>query len=633
MSKTNGINISNGKVASNGTLDVGARIDDRRARNRSQRPVYLELQPDPVFAVLHEPQAGARQRTGAVLCAPFGWEEICAHRSFLRWAEAFANAGFPALRFDLPASGESAGSPRDPGRLGAWTSAVGAAASWLKSDAGCDRVVAAGVGLGGLLAYLAAADGEAIDDLVLWSVPAKGETLVRELRAMAMLAADQAEPPPGFEVPAPVSGDLEVWGYLLAGETAADLKRVDLTERELPGASGRRVLLMGRDNSAPDERLLAHIEQSGASVTSSPGPGYEPMLRQPKVAEVPYKAFEIVTSWLKSSHDSALSVPVKPARRIIGAGQMQIDVEGSRIRESPLELDIPGGTIRGVLVEPLGPRAELAPLSGVLLNSGAVRRVGMNRIWVETSRRWAAAGVPTLRLDLPGLGDSDGDERAYAHPDAFYRTEFVAHIVAAMDALESRGLPGAFVLSGLCAGAYWSFQTALVDERVHGALMLNLYRFSTASELDAGRLARRARQLHRSGMLWSTLRDTVADGTIAGMLGAMARNPQKLLKHESEPEISRALHTEMAQLSERGVARLLLMSLGEPIAQDIIDAGLDEHEPFPGVTMERIPVRDHGFRPVWAQQFVNDALDRGLDRAVEAARARSSRPPSAVSAA
>ncbi len=117
------------------------------------------------------------------------------------------------------------------------------------------------------------------------------------------------------------------------------------------------------------------------------------------------------------------------------------------------------------------------------------------------------------------------------------------------------------------------------------------------------------------------------------MLGAMARNPQKLLKHESEPEISRALHTEMAQLSERGVARLLLMSLGEPIAQDIIDAGLDEHEPFPGVTMERIPVRDHGFRPVWAQQFVNEALDRGLERAMEAARARSSRRPSAVSAA
>jgi hypothetical protein len=106
------------------------------------------------------------------------------------------------------------------------------------------------------------------------------------------------------------------------------------------------------------------------------------------------------------------------------------------------------------------------------------------------------------------------------------------------------------------------------------------------------------------------------------MLRAIARNPQKLLHREAEPEISSALNAEMAQLEERGVARTLLMSLGEPIAQDIIDAGLDETEPWPGVTFERIPIRDHGFRPVWAQLFVNDALDRGLERAISAAGER-----------
>ena len=617
MSSTNGKNGNQGVSAINGV----SASNGPAGATRPQQPVYLQLEPDPVFAVLHAP-SGAHRRVGVVLCAPFGWEEICAHRSFLRWAEAFADAGFPALRFDLPGSGESAGSPRDPQRLDTWTKAVDAAASWLKSAGDCDRVVAVGVGLGGMLAYLAVTEGAAVDDLVLWSVPAKGDAIVRELRAMARLAADQAERPAEFEGPAPVPGELEVWGFLLSGETATALKSVDLTEREIPGAPGRRVLLMGRDQSAPDPRLLAHLEQSGASVTSSPGPGYEPMVRQPKIAEVPYKTFGIVTSWLKASGDGEQSVPVKPTHHVLSADHMDIDVHDASIRESPFELDTPGGTVRGVLVEPLRAGGESAPLCGVLLNSGAVRRVGMNRIWVETSRRWAARGVPTLRLDLPGLGDSDGDERAYAHPDAFYRTEFVAFVVAALDALEARGLPGGFVLSGLCAGAYWSFQTALADERVHGTVMLNLYRFSTASELDAGRIGRRARQLHRSGVLWSTMRDAVADGTITRMLRAIARNPQKLLNREAEPEMSSALHAEMAQLGERGVARTLLMSLGEPIAQDIIDAGLDETEPWPGVTFERIPIRDHGFRPVWAQQFVNDALDRGLDRAISAAGER-----------
>jgi alpha/beta superfamily hydrolase len=30
-------------------------------------------------------------------------------------------------------------------------------------------------------------------------------------------------------------------------------------------------------------------------------------------------------------------------------------------------------------------------------------------MWVEASRRWAALGVATLRIDLEGIGDADGD--------------------------------------------------------------------------------------------------------------------------------------------------------------------------------------------------------------------------------
>ena len=50
----------------------------------------------------------------------------------------------------------------------------------------------------------------------------------------------------------------------------------------------------------------------------------------------------------------------------------------------------------------------------MLLNSGAVRRIGPQRMWVEAARRWAALGVPTLRFDVVGVGDSDGDGSAYA---------------------------------------------------------------------------------------------------------------------------------------------------------------------------------------------------------------------------
>ena len=39
-----------------------------------------------------------------------------------------------------------------------------------------------------------------------------------------------------------------------------------------------------------------------------------------------------------------------------------------------------------------------------------------------------------------------------------------------------------FVLGGLCSGAYWSLRRALVDERVRGLLLLNLYAFEYSRE-------------------------------------------------------------------------------------------------------------------------------------------------------
>ncbi len=56
----------------------------------------------------------------------------------------------------------------------------------------------------------------------------------------------------------------------------------------------------------------------------------------------------------------------------------------------------PHGRLFGVLSRRSGEQAEP---TGVLLNAGPQRRTGPNRMWVEIARRWAAKGVPTLRLD------------------------------------------------------------------------------------------------------------------------------------------------------------------------------------------------------------------------------------------
>ena len=104
-----------------------------------------------------------------------------------------------------------------------------------------------------------------------------------------------------------------------------------------------------------------------------------------------------------------------------------------------------------------------------------MRHTGPNRAWVEIARRWAVRGVPTLRVDLEAIGDSDGDERRYELNGGLYRPELIAQTLAVIEELKSCGLPDKFVLLGLCAGANWALHSALACQRVVAALMINLY--------------------------------------------------------------------------------------------------------------------------------------------------------------
>ena len=88
---------------------------------------------------------------------------------------------------------------------------------------------------------------------------------------------------------------------------------------------------------------------------------------------------------------------------VVGRDEAFLDVGGVRVREAPFLVEHEVGTLFGILAEPVdGPRP---PLAAIFLNAGAVRRIGPNRLWVEAARRAAAEGLPTLRVDLEGIGD------------------------------------------------------------------------------------------------------------------------------------------------------------------------------------------------------------------------------------
>jgi alpha-beta hydrolase superfamily lysophospholipase len=585
-------------------------------------PAWLALEPDPVLAFLHEPPASApRHRVAALICPPFGWEEMCSYRARRRWGQELAKAGFPAARIDLPGSADSGGSPRDPDRLDAWVQAIGEGAQWLRERSGADRVVAIGIGLGGVLACRALAGGAPIDDLILWAVPASGRKLVRELRAFGGVIAAR-HPEDLREGPPLPDGAFELIGFLLDAETARALSAIGLTELEIPPGRHRRVLLLGRDRLAPDSSLAAHFEHSGAEVTVAQpeNEDYAELMSHPQEARLPVQTIARSIAWLERN------LPLSgPGRRPGRAGSRERDSVELRsgetmIRETPIELQVDGGSAFAMLTEPVG--VERAPVTSLLMNAGALRHIGPNRTWVELARRWAARGVASARVDLPGAGDGgSGDQLSLVSNPALYDAARITATLALADQLAARGMPDRFVITGLCSGAYWALHAALIDPRIAGAFMINLYAFRWSRELVAERETHESLTALR-GEGWRRLvKGQVTPQRIVTVASSirpsrLRTGAQLSIERQQSDEIEDAFE----RLRDQGTEALLLFSHGEPLHEQLTRQGVIERQmTWPNVAFEALPSRDHMFRALWLQQFVHGSLDRALDRVLDPA--------------
>lgn len=592
------------------------------------RAFYLTSGTDPIHALFDQAQGRAAPSAGAaspgvLLCPMFGNDDLCAYRARREWAKQLAAAGYAALRFDLPGTGDSGGGPYDPERLDAWTDALSSAASWLR-ECGHDRVSVVGIGLGGLLAVRALAHGASIDDLVLWSVPAGGRALVRQLRALSQLEASAARAEEA-EVPPRADGALACAGFVLSAETVAALEALDLTELEFPDASGHRVLLLSRDGMLADARLRAKLEQSGATVTFAPGPGYGAMVTPPQRSCSPLEVFATVEEWLGAADApvvSAASAAAGPRRLATtaphaehAAASAEMTIGRARVRETPMTLESGRGDIVGVLAEPEEPLA----LCAVLLNAGAIRRIGPGRMWVELARRWAARGVPTLRVDLAGIGDADGELESLRADDGFYVPNFVGETLTVLQALAERGLPQRFVLAGLCSGAYWAMHAALADDRVLGAYMVNPRALFWNAHLSHVRNARNIRKAAHASTWRKLMRGQITaqrGQSIAHAVSvALGTMPGRAWASRRAAGEANDLEGALERLERSGTDLLAAFTAREPLLEELErTGGLARMARRPNVRIERIPgpLASHTLEPIALQRSVHAVLDQAL---------------------
>lgn len=223
----------------------------------------------------------------------------------------------------------------------------------------------------------------------------------------------------------------------------------------------------------------------------------------------------------------------------------------------------PRGTLMGIVCEAVQGR----DVAVVLLNAGLLHRVGPHRMNVELARCLAEHGYTTLRFDVSGIGDSESVSSANERERAVVDTRL------AMSLLHERAGATRFVLLGVCSGAYSVHNTALADERVSGAVMLDGYSFRTSGYYLRHYLPRLS-----PGRVASFVRRNVVQ-----RLPRATNDGERATIFENYSLAKEQYELELAQLIERQVQMLMVFSGGQ---QSVNDAR-QLHEGFGHLDLDR----------------------------------------------
>ena len=258
--------------------------------------------------------------------------------------------------------------------------------------------------------------------------------------------------------------------------------------------------------------------------------------------------------------------------------------------------DAPG--LVGTVCLPEGARGAVGQ---ILFNAGVVHRVGPHRINVRLARRLAARGIPSIRFDLAGLGDSP---RAPGGRD--FEQQAMVDLRSAMDALGREAGVERFSLLGYCSGGPHSYSTAKADPRVAGVILYDTYIYPTLHT----RLNRYLLSIQRQGFA-SAVRSWVTRAFARGN-GASPREPDASAISFRVPtvkELADGLHG----LNRRGVSVAVMYS-GSFRELYNYDRQFEDvfgpHGVSAFVSCDYFPAMDHGATELGAQAEFMGRIER-----------------------
>ncbi|KCZ51586.1 alpha/beta fold hydrolase [Hyphomonas pacifica] len=258
-------------------------------------PFYFGSRERRLFGVYHPAQGGGGSRA-VVMCYPWGYEYVNAHRSLVKLASLLSQEGYHVLRFDYFGTGDSAGEDHEMTLQGS-LSDISMAIEELKDLSGADHVSVIGLRVGAALAAQAARKWpDDISSLVLWDPILKGAEYLQELYLL-----DDSMRIPGVGPAAQFSpergGGREVMGFPVTDALASEFSGLDvvstISELKLP-------VFMVAIRPVPGQADVAY------ELSSRDGSGFELIDDQPvwheewpdNVGVIPVTVLNRIVSWM-----------------------------------------------------------------------------------------------------------------------------------------------------------------------------------------------------------------------------------------------------------------------------------------------------------------------------------------------
>jgi dienelactone hydrolase len=540
----------------------------------SAQALYFNSGEHRLFGWLHRPLNGQKADIGVVICQPFGYEAICAHRGMRAFAEAIASAGMAAIRFDYLGTGDSPDIDTQTDQLQVWTQDVLAAAEELRLRSGVRHVCLLGFRLGAILATLAASQSDSVSALAVVAPIVTGRRYLRELRTTRMAASlglDASEPP--LDKQDARIGGMEVSGFWFSAATLASLAKVDFSTLQSPPLPPMLVI---------DGGTMA-VSGGQAHTTRLALPGLvEMLMTPPQFAQVPKEMIAATLDWLLKVRRQAPAMPdrsaAQPVSELSSLGADELTLAGNGAAPEAIRTERPvffgaDALLFGIVTQP--PANEIRRRAVILLNAGADHHIGASRLYVSMARRWAQHGYVVLRMDLGGLGDS-GTRPGRAKDDVFPQ-EAMDDIRAAIEFLRSSYAVRDVTLAGLCSGAYHALRAAVAGLPVNRILMVNPqnYFWKSGETLQGLQLVEVLRNpgVYLEQVFSRAAWKRMVTGQVNVLRIVKIYMQRPLLATESAlRDIARRLHlrlpndlgTELEEVVARGVRVVFVFARGEP---------------------------------------------------------------------